>query len=166
MEKNVSAMTNILKEETDLFETMCSLEKSKTEAIIVHNAKLIESISLEQEALLGRISALENERSRKMEDYKKNRHIRSSSFSLKDMAEVLDLATATNMLTIGRSLKDVMIRLSRIQNTNRVLINDNMEYYNILLTGLRRDRSLETGYGRDGREDEKLKNSILFNQTA
>ena len=59
-----------------------------------------------------------------------------------------------------------MIRLSRIQDTNRVLISDNMEYYNILLTGLRRDPSLETGYGRDGREDEKLKNSILFNQTA
>ena len=60
MEKNVIAMTKILKEETDLFEKLCSLEKSKTEAIIEHNAKLIESISLEQEAILGRISALEN----------------------------------------------------------------------------------------------------------
>jgi len=57
-----------------------------------------------------------------------------------------------------------MMRLSRIQETNRVLIHDNMEYYNILLTGLRRDRSLDTGYGSDGREEENLKNSILFNQ--
>jgi len=166
MEKNMIEITNILKEETCLFEKMCTLEKSKTEAIIEHNARLLETISHEQEDILGRISALENDRMRKMEDYKKHRHIRTSSFTLKDMAEVLDGSTATNMLTIGRNLKDVMIRLSRIQDTNRVLISDNMEYYNILLTGLRRDPSLETGYGRDGREDEKLKNSILFNQTA
>ncbi len=166
MEKNVIAMTNILKEETDLFEKLCLLEKSKTGAIMEHNAKLLESISREQEAILGRISALENDRTRKMDDYKKHRHVRNVSFTLKDMAGVLDGNAATSVLTIGRNLKDVMIRLSRIQDTNRVLINDNMEYYNILLTGLRRDPSLETGYKRDGREDEKLKNSILFNQTA
>jgi hypothetical protein len=166
MEKNVIVMTGILKEETELFEKMCSLEKSKTEAIIEHNAKLLESISLDQEEILGRISVLENDRTRKMEDYKKHRHIRKSTFTLKDMTEVLDGSTASSMLAIGRNLKDVMIRFSRIQDTNRVLIHDNLEYYNILLTGLRRDRSLETGYGRDGREDEKLKNSILFNQTA
>jgi hypothetical protein len=70
------------------------------------------------------------------------------------------------MRVLGRNLKDVMIRLSRIQETNQVLIHDNMEYYNILLTGLRRDRSMDTGYGSDGREEETLKNSILFNQKA
>ena len=166
MEKNVTAMTDILKKETELFEKMYSLEKSKTEAIVEHNAKLLETISLEQEGLLSRISQLESDRTRKMDDYKKRRHIGNASFTLRDMAGVLDGPTASSVLTIGRNLKDVMLRLSRTQDTNRVLINDNLEYYNILLTGLRRDRSLETGYGRDGREDEKLKNSILFNQTA
>jgi hypothetical protein len=166
MEKNIISMTKILKEETSLFEKMCALEKSKTEAIVEHNAQLIESISLEQEELLGKISTMEHERAKQMEDYRKHRHINNISFTLRDMAEVLGGATATSVLTIGRNLKDVMLRLGRMQDTNRVLINDNMEYYNILLTGLRRDRSMETGYGRDGREDEKLKNSILFNQTA
>ena len=166
MEKNVNAMTKILKEETTLFEKMCSLEKTKTGAIIEHNAKLLEVISLEQEEILARISTLENDRARQMEDYMKQRHIRNNSFTLRDMADMLDSPTSSSMLTIGRSLKDVMVRLGRMQDTNRVLISDNMEYYNILLTGLRRDRSMETGYGSDGREDEKLKNSILFNQTA
>ena len=166
MEKNIEVMTRILKEETGLFEKLCKLEKTKTGAIIEHDAKLLETISREQEDILGRISALENDRTKEMDDYRKHRHIHSHSFTLKDMAGVLEGTTATNVLTIGRNLKDVMLRLGRMQDTNRVLINDNMEYYNILLTGLRRDRSTETGYGRDGREDERLKNSILFNQTA
>jgi hypothetical protein len=166
MEKNISAMTTILKEETSLFEKLCTLEKSKTEAIIEHNARLLETISREQEEILGRISSLESDRTKQMEEYRKHRHIHVHSFTLKDMAEALEGTTSTGVLTIGRNLKDVMLRLGRMQDTNRVLINDNMEYYNILLTGLRRDRSVETGYGRDGREDERLKNSILFNQTA
>jgi hypothetical protein len=166
MEKNIGTMTKILKEETSLFERLCALEKSKTEAIIEHNAKLLESISHEQEEILARISSLENDRTKQMDDYRKHRHVRNNNFTLKDMVEVLEGTPATSILTIGRNLKDVMLRLGRMQATNRVLINDNMEYYNILLTGLRRDPSMETGYGRDGREDEKLKNSILFNQTA
>ena len=59
-----------------------------------------------------------------------------------------------------------MLKLQRLQETNQTLINDNMEYYNILLTGLRRSGPLDTGYGRDGKEEENLKNSILFNKTA
>jgi hypothetical protein len=166
MEKSIISMNKILKEETHLFEDLCDLEKTKTDAIIEHNAKLLDRLSAQQEELIGRISVLENDRSKRMDDYRNNRHIKTHSFTLKEMAEMMDDTTAESMLTIGRQLKDVMMKLARMQETNRVLINDNMEYYNILLTGLRRDRTIETGYGSDGREDEKLKNSILFNQTA
>ena len=105
-------------------------------------------------------------RTKHIEHYKKNKHIRKSGISLSDITASMDESSADNMRLLGRNLKDVMVRLGRIQETNRVLINDNMEYYNILLTGLRRDRSLDIGYGSDGREEEILKNSILFNQKA
>jgi DNA-binding transcriptional MerR regulator len=159
-------MGRILKEEKDLFEKLCSLERSKTGAILDHNGKLLEKISIEQEEILSSISKLEVDRVKHIESFKKQNHVRKAGISLSEITEILDDSSAGHMRVLGRNLKDVMIRLSRIQDTNRILIQDNMEYYNILMTGLRRDKSLETGYGSDGKEDEGLKNSILFNQKA
>jgi hypothetical protein len=98
--------------------------------------------------------------------YMRHRHIRKDHVTLVDVAATAEKHVSENMPILGRSLKEVMMRLGRLQETNQVLIHDNMEYYNILLTGLRRNGSPETGYGKDGREEEKLKNSILFNKTA
>jgi hypothetical protein len=166
MEKHIAEMIKILKEETELFEKLCSLEKDKTGAIVDHNGKLIEKISGEEAGLLAAISELESLRLRQVDDYMRQRHMRSEHVKLSDVAATAAKPVSENMLFLGRSLKEVMLRLGRLQETNQVLIHDNMEYYNILLTGLRRNSSPDTGYGRDGREEEKLKNSILFNQTA
>jgi hypothetical protein len=164
MNNHIIEMGRTLKEEKALFEKLCLLERNKTGAILDHNGKLLEKISIEQEGILSIISKLEMDRIKHIENYKKHKHIRQAGITLSDITGILDGFSADTMRVLGRNLKDVMMRLSRIQETNRVLIHDNMEYYNILLTGLRRDRSLDTGYGSDGREEENLKNSILFNQ--
>jgi hypothetical protein len=166
MDKHIVEMGRILKEETGLFEKLFLLERNKTSAILEHNGKLLEKISLEQEGILSSISKLEMDRMKHIENYKKHKHIHKTGISLSDITVLMDNTSSDNMRILGRNLKDVMLRLGRIQETNQVLIHDNMEYYNILLTGLRRDRTLDTGYGSDGREEENLKNSILFNQTA
>lgn len=166
MDRHLAEMGNILKQETVIFEKICGLEVNKTSAIIEHNGKLIEKLSLEQEGLLGRISALEEERIKNMDAYKREKHIRRETTTLSDITATLGGAPGKNMASLGRELKDVIGKLARVQETNRVLINDNMQYYNILLTGLRRDPSLETGYRHDGKEEEKLRNSILFNTTV
>ncbi|HPC41747.1 MAG TPA: flagellar protein FlgN [Spirochaetota bacterium] len=166
MEKHITEMIRILKEETGLFEKLCSLEKDKTGAIVDHNGKLIEKISLEEEGLLSMISFLESMRLRQVEAYVKQRHIRNDHVTLSDVAATAEKPVSDNMILLGRNLKEVMMRLGRLQETNHVLMHDNMEYYNILLAGLRRTSSTETAYGSNGKEEEKLKNSVLFNQTA
>ena len=61
MDNHIIEMGKILKEETALFEKLHSLERNKTSAILDHNGKLLEKISLEQEGILSSISKLENE---------------------------------------------------------------------------------------------------------
>jgi len=166
MEKHIIEMIRILKEETGLFEKLCSLEKDKTGAIVDHNGRLIEKISGEEEGLLEMISTLESMRLRQVDACMKHRHIRNDHVTLSDVAAMAEKPVSENMILLGRGLKEVMMKLGRLQETNQVLMHDNMEYYNILLTGLRRNSSTETAYGSNGKEEEKLKNSILFNKTA
>jgi hypothetical protein len=166
MDKHAAEIKNILKEETGLFDRLYTLERTKTSAIIEHNGSLLEKLSLEQEGLFSNIMVLETDRMKRVDEFKKSRKIHDRGVSLNDIAARMDAPAAEHMRLFGRNLKDMMQRLRRLQETNRVLINDNMEYYNILLTGLRRTGPLDTGYGRDGKEEENLKNSILFNKRA
>jgi hypothetical protein len=166
MDKHLAEMKRILKEEKGLFEKVYSLEKDKTGVIISRDGKLLEKLSKDQEDILATISGLETERIRHVDNYRKHHHIRKDPLTISDLAASVGNAPGADMILLGRELKDVMKKLARVQETNRVLINDNMEYYNILITGLRRDSSIDGGYGSDGREEEILKNSILFNQTA
>lgn len=166
MDRQVEELAGILKEETGIFDTIYSLERSKTSAIIEHNGSLLEKLSREQEGLVSDIMALETLRMKRIQEYKKARLIRTQGVTLSDIAGGMKDSEAEQVRLIGRNLQEVMSRLRRLQETNLVLINDNMEYYNILVTGLRRSGPLDTSYGRDGREEETLKNSILFNITA
>lgn len=166
MEQQLVDMNRILKEETELFEKIFALEESKTGAIIGQHGKQLEMISLEQEGLLSRVSALESSRSRTIDSYRQRIHMKHENPTLRDIIATMDASSGPQMEARGRNLKRLMDKLSRLQETNNKLISDNMEYYNILMSGIRRDRSVETGYGSDGKEEEKMRNSILFNQTA
>jgi hypothetical protein len=55
MNNHMIEMGRILKEEKDLFEILCSLERNKTSAILDHNGKLLEKISVDQEGILSSI---------------------------------------------------------------------------------------------------------------
>ncbi|MBN2157817.1 MAG: flagellar protein FlgN [Spirochaetes bacterium] len=166
MNRHIAEMGNILKQETAIFEKIYALEEKKTGAIIDHNGKLIEKISMEQEGLLGKVSDLETERMKKVDAYKRERHIRKEITTLSDITAMLGQPSGGMVASLGGELKDIMGKLACMQDTNRVLITDNMKYYNILLTGLRRDTNMDAGYRHDGKEEEKLRNSILFNTTV
>ncbi|OHD69248.1 MAG: hypothetical protein A2W19_15755 [Spirochaetes bacterium RBG_16_49_21] len=165
MEPQVVAMEGILKDELAVFEGLYSLEEEKTGAIMNHDGKLLEKISREQEGLISKIQALETGRIRRMTDYKRARHIKET-ITLKDMADQIAGRGGSRLMTISGNLKAVINRLNNLQKTNRTLINDNMEYYTILLKGLKDNRIMDSGYSPDGKEEETLKQSILFNQTA
>lgn len=166
MDGQIGQLQKILREETGIFDKIYSLERSKTGAIIEQNGALLEKLSRAQEGLLSDIMALEPVRMKRVDEFKRARHIRHQGISISDIAQHIETPEAEQLRVIGRSLKDSMLKLQRLQETNQTLINDNMEYYNILLTGLRRSGPLDTGYRRDGKEAENLKSSILFNKTA
>jgi len=166
MDRQISDIKGILREEAGLLDKLYSIERNKTSAIIDHNGSLLELLSREQEELVSTVMSLEAARMKRVDEFKTARHIRHRGASLKDIAARMDGPEADQVRSLGRGLKDVMERLRRLQEANQTLIKDNMEYYTIMMTGLRRNGQLDSAYRHDGKEEENLKNSILFNQTA
>ena len=166
MDRLITDMCEILDAEGLCLDELFRLEEEKTDTIMRHDGKNLERISRDQERILDRMRALESGRMERMESIRKERGIGNDVATLGDMIERLDGATAGRLSERRGRIRSAAGRLGRVREKNRVLIRDNMEYYEILLTGLRRESARERGYGRDGKEEESLRNSILFNLTA
>ena len=165
MDNHIERIIAILHEEERLFEETHGIEERKIGAIMSHDGSLLDRLSRRQEAILEDIERIEKSRCALVSDFAALHNI-SGSHTLSDIAGRVDANTAEWLVEAGRRLRLQLERLKKIQATVRTLIDDNMEYYRILIDGLKRGPGSSAQYGMNGREDEKGPRSILINTTA
>ncbi len=164
----VIEMEKILKEELEIYEQIYALEEQKSEAIMERDGKRLESISLNQERFLKLVERCEKRREEQIEHYRRSNNLDDLIMpaTLKNVVHSMDEDSAHHLLRIGLDLKNLLVKFSKLQENNEKLIHDNLEFYDILISGLRNSNAMESGYDQDGCGDEKVKGPILFNQTA
>ena len=168
MEKCIIKMSDILAEERDIFKDIYSLEEKKSEAIINQDGSALNELSIEQEKLLNRIESLEKKRIQAVKNYRKIKKTGSKldDVTLQEIADSEGAGSSGHIITLGRDLKEIMTKLSGLQECNMNIANDNMNFYNVMINGLKNSISIDPGYGQDGKEGEKVSSSLLFDQTA
>ncbi len=166
MLKPVIDLEKILKTELELYGHLYILEEKKSEAIIEREGKILESISTEQETTLVKLARLEEKRQKAIDEYVNinNLHDFAGALTLRDIVLSMDEDSSHHLLRFGMELKEMVLELSRLQKTNEQLIHDNLEFFNILLSGLREENSLSAGYSNNGKENSRIANSMIFNQ--
>lgn len=164
----VARIEKILLEETELYSELYGLEEGKSAAIIERNGKLLESVSQKQEQLLGRIAVLEAAREKHITEYAEINRLDDlpRAVTLRDIVLSMDEDASHRLLRAGMDLKKLLLRLDSLNKTNRTLIEDNLEFFNILLSGLKNTVSVNVGYSDRGLEKPKVGGSLLFNKTV
>ena len=166
MNYSVQELIGILEYEREIYEKIFHIEEKKSKAIIEREGKVIEELSLSQEKFLKEIERLENERiafmKRSLSKIKYNR----GEITLQDIIESIDAADAEILRQAGLDLKDTLMKVSRVQELNSQLLMDNMEFYDIIISGLKDSSSIRLGYGSDGKEKTGVSNPVLFNIKA
>ena len=66
----------------------------------------------------------------------------------------------------GIELKNILLKVAKVQDLNSQLLTDNMEFYDIIISGLKNSSSIMAGYGSDGKEKSGVVNPVLFNIKA
>lgn len=160
--KSVLHMEKVLRQELDLYGEVCALEEEKGGAIIAKDGKLLESLSLEQEKLLGRISSLEERRLVALEAF--NCENGSRDMTLRDIIGSLDGDASNRLARLGTDLKNLLLKIQALIETNEKLAKDNIEFYNILLAEVKSRVSLKTGYNRRAVESNTIENPLIFNR--
>ncbi len=162
MHQIVSEIGKILEREILFYREIYSLENEKTEAVIRKNGTLIQEICSLQEKLVFNIESLESERENimnRMEQHEKRA-------TLSDIAAKLDPGLSAVIMKSGSELKDLLIKLRDKQEANSRLLQDNIEFFSILISDLKNSSSLKSGYSSDGKENVRVVNPVLFNTTA
>ncbi|MCL2155733.1 MAG: flagellar protein FlgN, partial [Leptospirales bacterium] len=139
MNNLVKELIDILKHEREIYENIFHIEEEKSEAIIDRNGKLIEEFSLLQEKFLNEVEALEDERTTLMKKYKsasKIKHIRGE-ITLQEIIDSIDSAQGELLKHAGIELKNILLNLTKVQSLNSQLLMDNMEFYDIIISGLK-----------------------------
>lgn len=168
MSHPAAGIEKILAEELQIYTALYELEEKKGKAIMEKNGSLIESLSMEQERLLERVAALEDKRMRRIEELLARKPLKGvpREASLRDILPATDGDSAHRLLGLGEELRRLTRRLESLYRTNQRLIEDNLKFFNILLSGLKSTVSVNTGYSEKGVEKSRVAGALLLNTQA
>jgi len=164
----ITRLENVMILEKEIYEEIYDIEENKTEAIMNRDGKALEELSSVQEKFLLKIDSIENERLQVMYELGKyvGNNSQSGGITLHDIIHSIDGEYAVKLKDTGADLKKILVSISEVQELNSRMMNDNMEFYDILISGLKNSSTLKAGYGRDGREKGKVFNPVLLNIRA
>jgi flagellar biosynthesis/type III secretory pathway chaperone len=165
MHQIFSELESILSDETRLYHEIYKLEKEKTEAAIEKKGSMIQELSANQEMLLFKIESLESERTKVLAILSEKTDLKAGS-TLSEITSLFDAQSSARIMKCGTELKNVIIKLREKQEANKKLLQDNIEFFEILISDLKNSSSLKSGYGSDGKEKSRVVNPVLFNTKA
>lgn len=165
MHQIFSRLESILTDETIIYQEIYNMEKEKTEAAVAKNGALIQELSSTQEKLIYRIEALESERGKMMNSLSSGAGY-SEGATLSEISSLIGGDASARIMKCGSELKNLILKLRDKQETNKKLLQDNIEFFEILLSDLKNSSSLKAGYGSDGKENVRVVNPVLFNIKA
>ncbi len=162
----VAELEKILNEELHLYADLYALEEKKSEAILRKNGKALESTSAEQETILTRVTKLEKSRRKYIAIYAEMNRLNDlgREVTLSDVVRLMDEDSSCRLLGTGMELKKLLTKISALHETNRRLIQDNLDFFNMLLSGLKSSVSVNMGYSEKGMERSKVEGSLIFNK--
>ncbi len=164
----IARLKDVMTLEKEIYEEIFNIEENKTEAIMNRDGKVIAELSSVQEKFLVKIDSIESERLQIMNEL--GRYVgkgnNAAEITLLDVINSIGGEYAVKLKDTGADLKKILVGIKEVQDLNSRMMDDNMEFFDILISGLKNSSSLKSGYGRDGREKVKVFNPVLLNIKA
>lgn len=161
-------LEKILRQEVQVYREIHDIEESKKNAIIAKNGNEIELLSIRQEELIERIVLLDKEREFYIDEYRKANHFDDweRPVRLDEMLALMDEDSSLHLQSLGHELRELLYSIKDLQDMNQQLLGDNLQFYNLLLTGMKNKASMPAGYSDRGMERPVYTRPVLFNQTV
>lgn len=166
--KSAVELINILRKEKELYEELSRLEENKSKAIMKRNGGSLDDISRREDLLLKELSFLEEKRVKSIKICVQMKGLDTfhADITLRELAAFIGGETAEMLLANGYALKNAALKVKRVKELNEQLMQDNLNFFQTVFSGLKNAVNLNTGYSPNGKEDVMAVGSLLFNKTA
>ncbi len=123
-------MVNVLESQVILYEKILKLIESKTEIIIKGDLDALNDITKKVEDEVAKLRTLERKRLELTEDISLVLNKNKDDLTVAVLADSLDNQPdeKNRLLNVSKSLKDVMVRVKKVNDENTGLINQSLEF--------------------------------------
>jgi len=156
---------SIIDRQTELYEEFLGLERKKTDCISGNLVTELEGIVSDQDKVIGQIELIESSRLSCVRKITGKFYINKANPSLRDISQYADDDSGKEMILYAERLKKITNELQRILETNARMIRDNMNFYSLIVEGIKDSLDDKSAYSA-GRESRVKKNSVLINRTV
>ena len=148
---------------------MTLIQNLKSEYIINQEGHKIQELSENQESILEKINKLELQRKKIIHNFIEKNNMKDvrTELTLNEIMEMLNKESACKIYETGAKLKKIVININTINKKNTMLLNDNLEFYNILMENMKEVNAKSEGYSSTGKHKTERENgSLIFNKTV
>lgn len=158
----------ILQEEIALYREIYNCEEAKSDAIIEKDGRMLEAQSIKQETFLKAVSAIETTRTEFLEQFNAEYGITRdpADLTISMIASQFGDEYRSMVLEDAEMLKGLFLKIQSLSETNMKMMNDNLRFFNMLLSDLKGRVSLKTGYTSRAVEEKSIDNPMIFNTMA
>lgn len=169
MNNQVTKLKANLDEQINEYKKIEDIENTKSDYILTQDGEKIQELSEKQEHVLKRISNLEFERTEIINAFIIQNHLKKlkEDLTLKEVIDLIDDESAQSIYEAGAGLKTVVMNIKMLNDKNSMLLNDNLEFYNILMENMKDVNVKSEGYSSNGtHKTERGNGALIFNKTV
>lgn len=163
----IDELSVIFKEETKIYKSILSIEKSKKDSILQSDAKTLESLSKETQGLISQASDLEGRRIKIIETIYESAKLekKEESVNLSEFLNQIDRESNFKLKGLVNDLKDAVRSLKEVVTVNDKLLRSKKEIYSLQLEALKSatEREASPVYESGIARGTKSRTSVMIN---
>jgi len=131
-------LIDILQAQSELYSELLETSRQKKASLLSSDIEAIRLATVRENGLIGRLRKTESEREKITADLTAKIHIPASGLTLADLiSRVDDTATRGQLNDLRARIRSLMDELKAVNERNRVLINQSLEYIDFSMNLLR-----------------------------
>jgi len=146
-------LITLLREQAEDFSDLAALASEKSEAIVKNDIEHLQKITNIENALVGKNQKADRRRIQLMNDVATVLNSNTDTLTISHLIELLDGQPGRDELAeVGVSLREAADELKRLNEQNRILIENSLEYIDFSMNVMRSTQATPSYFTPEGEE--------------
>ncbi len=147
----IDDLIEVFEKQIHLYSDLVAISVEKKHIILKNDIETLTTMNTVENSIISKINRLEKQRLEIINDISSVLTIDINNFTLSGLAEALNVEEdKQKVLNIKDEMNDIIEKLNKANETNRILVESSLEYINYSMNVIKSvQQPMETGYEQD-----------------